>query len=53
MIALVTNLTVYTSSGTPPELNRKLADANVAVDKALLNLQAIVSENSALVVHAD
>jgi PAS domain S-box-containing protein len=53
MCALITNLSVYTSAGNRSELIRTSSDANVALDKALLNLQAMVSESQAVVVHTD
>ncbi|MBV8833235.1 MAG: PAS domain S-box protein, partial [Acidobacteriaceae bacterium] len=53
MCALITNLTVYTSAGNRSESIPTFTDANLAVDKALFQLQAIVSESQAVVVHTD
>ena len=53
MCALITNLAVYTSAGNPSELVRTSCDTNLAVDKALVTLHAMVSETQAVVVHTD
>jgi PAS domain S-box-containing protein len=53
MCALITNLAVYTSTGNSPEPIHSSSDANAAMDKALLSLQASISENQALVVRTD
>jgi PAS domain S-box-containing protein len=53
MCILIRNLTVYTSAGNPSELIRTSSDANVAVANALLNLQPVILERQAVIVHAD
>ncbi len=52
MCALIANLAVYTSAGNPSEPGSS-SDANLAVDNALLQLQVMVSENQAVIVHTD
>ncbi len=53
MCALITNLAVYTSAGNPSELICTSCDTNIAVDKSLITLQAMISETQAVVVHTD
>jgi PAS domain S-box-containing protein len=51
MCALITNLTVYTSAGNPSELVRISCDSDLAVDQAVGNLEKMISESQAVVVH--
>ncbi len=53
MCALITNLTIYTGAGGASELVRTLSDANAAMNKALANLQDLITESHAVIVHQD
>jgi PAS domain S-box-containing protein len=53
MCTLITNLAVYTGTGSSAEQSHDASDANAAVEKALETLQAVISENQAVVVRSD
>lgn len=53
MCALITNLSVYTGSGGSPELVRTSSDADAAINKALANLQDLIRESQAVILHAE
>jgi PAS domain S-box-containing protein len=53
MCALITNLTIYTGTGASSELVRTSSDADAAINKALTNLQGIITESHAVIVHKD
>lgn len=53
MCALITNLTIYTSAGGASELVRTPSDSDAAISKALSNLQDVIAESEAVIVHHD
>ncbi len=53
MCALITNLTIYTSAGGSSELVPTPSDADAAINKALANLQHVITESQAVIVHTD
>lgn len=53
MCALITNLTIYTTAGGSSELVRTPSDAHAAINRALANLQDVITESQAVIVHKD